>query len=155
MRVILIGMTVVVFSAGCGKQSQKEYETVSVPPGAPRCVITVAPNAGWNAFTQLNHTIRYFALSNGFRECEVPHYSIYHGPPYPDVLYKSDQFMIWSWNSPPKGRFNIAPHATNYSSQQYEQLTNLLATAVRAVSSNSVEITPRTSWEKQPIGHQK
>jgi hypothetical protein len=138
-------MTVLLCLAGCAKQPNKELETVSVSAGAPRCVIGVTPQARWNTITQLNHTIRSFALSNGFRECEVPHYSNYHGPPYADQLYKSDQFMIWSWKSPPKGRFNVAPHATNYSSERFQQLTNLLATTVRSVFSNSVEMTPRPS----------
>jgi hypothetical protein len=142
MRAYLTAAVLLTLIFGCGKQPEKKYEQVTVPRGAPRCVIRVVREDTSLDLPLLNETIKQFAKSNAFRECEAPHYSIYSGPGYPDALYKSDQFMIWSWEQEPRGVFHLAPHATNYTAQDFDRLTNALVGRLSELFASRVEVNP-------------
>ncbi len=132
---------------GCGKQNEKQYEQVSVPPGAPECVVRVVQEGASLDLPKLDKTVWQFAKSNAFRECVRPRYRFYSGPGYPEVLYTNDQFKIWSW-FPPNGVFHIAPRIANYNAGDFDRLTNALVTTVSAAFPGRVEVNPTNELKR-------
>ena len=145
MNVAILSLTIVLLLTGCGKHppGKQPEDQVSVPSGAPRAEFTLSKGSG----ELMEQTVREFAKQHGFQECEVPHYATYSGPGYVRVLYKNDRFAIWAWHHKPAGVFHVTPYNTNYTSQEFGQLTNSLSAALRQVFPTGVEWNPANHYE--------
>jgi hypothetical protein len=141
MKNLILSAAVLLFLAGCSRPHMQPEERVTVPPGAPRAVVKLARQGQRLEVPLFNDTVGQFAKQHGFHECEVPHYTEYSGPGYVRVLYKNEQFAIWAWAGS-SAVFHITPYTTNYSSQEFERLTNAFVGTLQQVFSNRVELNP-------------